>query len=744
MKTARTGQGDQYATVVSIRRLVHLALRVSAAVGVGFVLSSESVTAQRDVNLLVEVRSRAGPVAQAEVQVGETVVFTDAKGEAGFTLPAGAFELRVSRFGFEAVKRRVTMSSSSMTRVTVDLEAESVLAENVVVTATRTTQRVQEIPLRVEVVPQEEIDEKLFMTPGDVSMMLTETNGLRVQVTSPSLGAASVRVQGLRGRYTQILADGLPLYGQTGSIGVLQIPPMDLGQVEVIKGVASALYGASALGGVINLVSRRPQAGRRERELLVNRTTRGGTDTVGWLSDKAGDHWGYTLLGGGHWQERADVDGDGWADLPGYWRGLVRPRVVWEDGAGRSLFITAGVLAEDRKGGTVPGVVAPDGMAFPEELSTRRADGGLVGRFLAGGTRVVTIRASGIGQWHRHQFGDVHERDFHHTLFTEASVNGTDRRHTWVVGAAVQRDLYRAHDLPTFDYTYTVPGVFAQDDYAPVSWFTVSASGRIDRHNRFGTFFSPRVSALLKLGAGWTLRPSSGTGFFAPTPFTEETEATGLSRLAPLGNLEAEHGRSFSLDLGWKRGPLELTATMFRSVIDDPVVLRDTQSGSKPVEIVNAPGPNRTIGSEMIARFHRGEMDLIATHMFVWGTEQDPQTGIRQEVALNPRHSAGIDWLWDFEGRGRMGVEVFYTGRQRLDDSPFRQRSEPYLLWGLIGEWRIRRARVFINGENLGNVRQTRYDPLVRPIRASDGRWTVDAWGPLEGRTFNAGVRWAF
>lgn len=681
---------------------------------------------------------------QAEVRVGDTVVSTDAKGEAGFTLPAGAFELTVTRFGFGAAKRRVTISASSTTRVTVDLEAESVLAENVVVTATRTTQRIQELPLRVEVVPQEEIDEKLFMTPGDVSMMLTETNGLRVQVTSPSLGAASVRVQGLRGRYTQILADGLPLYGQTGSIGLLQIPPMDLGQVEVIKGVASALYGASALGGVINLVSRRPQAGRRERELLVNRTTRGGTDTVGWLSDKPGDRWGYTLLGGGHWQERADIDADGWADLPGYWRGLVRPRFVWEDGAGRSLFITVGALAEDRTGGTVPGAVAPDGIAFSEELSTRRFDGGLVGRFLAGGTRVVTIRASGLGQWHRHQFGDVHERDFHHTLFAEASMNGINRQHTWVLGTAVQRDLYRARDLPTFDYTYTVPGVFAQDDYAPVSWLTVSASGRIDRHNRFGTFFSPRVSALVKLGAGWTLRPSSGTGFFAPTPFTEETEATGLSRLAPLRGLKPEHGRSVSLDLGWKRGPLELTATMFNSVIDDPVALRDTQSGSKPVEIVNAPGPNRTIGSEMIARFHRGEMDLIATHMFVWGTEQDPQTGVRQEVALNPRHSAGIDWLWDFEGRGRMGVEVFYTGRQRLDDSPFRQRSEPYLLWGLIGEWRIRRARVFINSENLGNVRQTRYDPLVRPLRASDGRWTVDAWGPLEGRTFNAGVRWAF
>jgi iron complex outermembrane receptor protein len=84
------------------------------------------------------------------------------------------------------------------------------------------------------------------MTPGDISMMLNETRGLRVQTTSPSLGGANVRIQGLRGRYTQLLSDGLPLYGgQSGALSMLQIPPMDLAQVEVIKGVASAFYGAS-------------------------------------------------------------------------------------------------------------------------------------------------------------------------------------------------------------------------------------------------------------------------------------------------------------------------------------------------------------------------------------------------------------------------------------------------------------------------------------------------------------------
>jgi iron complex outermembrane receptor protein len=692
------------------------------------------------------VGSRLGPVAQAEVRVADVASLTDRSGEAMLTLPAGPAVVVVSRFGFETTERRVTVASDGPTRITIELEQEAVITEDVVVTATRSASRIDDLPLRVEVVPQEEIDEKLFMTPGDVSMMLTETNGIRVQVTSPALGGASVRVQGLRGRYTQLLSDGLPLYGQTGSIGLLHIPPMDLAQVEVIKGVASALYGASALGGVVNLVSRRPIAGRPEHEALLNRTSRGGTDAVLWLSDRPREHWGYTLLSGAHWQERTDVDRDGWTDLPGYRRALIRPRFLWENGAGRSLFATIGALAEDRFGGAMPGRMAPDGTAFPEDVDTRRLDGGLVGRFVAGDAQVVTVRSSALGQWHRHQFGQVRERDFHHTWFAEASINGTGGRHNWVIGTAVQRDRYRSDDVPIFNYSYLVPGVFAQDDYRVASWLTVSASGRVDRHNTFGTFVSPRVSALAKFGGGWTLRPSAGSGFFAPTPFTEETEATGLSRLTPLGDLKPERGRSASIDLGWKRGPFELTATWFQAVITDPVVLHesDTAAGSTPVAIVNAPGPARTRGSELIARFHRGKMDLIATHMFVRATDVDVSGGGRRETELTPRHTAGVDWLVDLAGHARVGVEVFYTGRQQLYESPYRTRSEPYVLWGLIGEWPVQGARLFLNAENLGNVRQTQLDPLVRPSRRPDGRWTDDVWGPLDGRTLNGGVRLRF
>jgi outer membrane receptor for ferrienterochelin and colicins len=113
-------------------------------------------------------------------------------------------------------------------------------------------------------------------------------------------------------------------------------------------------------------------------------------------------------------------------------------------------------------------------------------------------------------------------------------------------------------------------------------------------------------------------------------------------------------------------------------------------------------------------------------------------------VPLKPRHAAGLDILWE-AGPARTGIELFYTGSQELDDNPFRRRGAPYLLWGgLLDLALTERLRVFVNAENLGDVRQTTHEPLIRRAPDAAGRWTIDAWAPLEGRTVNAGLRLRF
>ena len=607
------------------------------------------------------------------------------------------------------------------------------------VSATRTDKRIEDQPMRVEVLEREEIEEKLLMTPGDIVMMLNEMGGMRVQATSPSLGAASVRIQGLRGRYTRFLSDGLPLFGQqVGALGLLQIPPMDLGRVEVIKGVASSLYGAGAMGGVVNLVSRKAGA-EPEREFLINRSTRGATDAVAWYAAPLSPRWALTLLGGGHWHQQTDVDADAWADLPVYSRGVFRPRISWDGGDGRTFFATTGVTIEDRRGGTLPGTVLPAaGVPYVEALDTRRFDVGAVWQSLLAGRYVAAARAAVAQQRHDHQFGEIRERDRHRTTFGEMTVRGASGRHSWVGGVAVEREAYQPIDLPRFAYTFTTPGVFGQDDIEIAKWLLVSASGRLDRHNEYGTFFSPRLSALLRAGA-WNSRLSAGAGFFGSSPLTEETEAAGLSRLTIPVPLDAEEGRSFSFDVTRTDGPASYTVTLFSSRIRFPLHVEHSESG---LVMTNLTEPASSRGIELLGTVRRAPFSLTATYTYVRAREVD-QEGAR-DIPLTPRHSAGIVGMWEKENTGRLGIEWYYTGAQRLEQNPYRERSEPYFVVGVLGERQIGRFRVFVNGENLTGVRQTQWDPLIRETRAADGRWTVDAWAPLEGRNINGGVRVRF
>jgi iron complex outermembrane receptor protein len=701
-------------------------------------VSSAVRASEQAASIRIEVVSAGTPVPGASIVINGAARQAGDAGVLLLNLPPGTIEIVVVKEGLAPSSVTVELRAGEARTVTIDLKPQEELEEHVTVVATRTDKRIEDQAMRVEVLAREEIEEKLMMTPGDIVMMLNEMGGLRVQATSPSLGAASVRIQGMRGRYTRFLSDGLPLFGeQVGSFGLLQIPPADLAQVEVIKGVASSLYGAGAMGGVVNLVSRRPGT-KREQEVLINRSSRGATDGVYWLSAPLTPALGMTLLASGHGQQQNDVTGDGWADLPHYARGVVRPRIVWDNHAGRSLFATAGATWENRSGGTIAGAVLPvTGAPYREALDTRRVDAGAVGQTIVGGDYVSTARASFAHATQLHRFGEVVEHDVHDTAFAEVAVRHASGRQTWVVGAAVERDAFRPEDVPSFAYTYVAPGVFAQDDVDVARWLSISASGRIDWHSRFGTFVSPRISALLRAN-GWSSRLSFGTGFFAPTPLTEETEAAGLSRLVIPQTLKAERGRSASLDLTRAAGPFSGTMTVFTSRVLDPIeVDRDAA-----FMLRNLSSPATNAGVELLGTWRRPPFSATATYSFVRALERPGDTEI--SVPLTPRHSAGLVGMWERAGTGRIGLEWYYTGEQRLEANPFRTQGKPYMVFGALVERRFGRYRLFINGENLADVRQTDWDPLIRPGRGGDGRWTVDSWAPLDGRNVNGGVRIAF
>jgi outer membrane receptor protein involved in Fe transport len=620
-----------------------------------------------------------------------------------------------------------------------DDHAEEV--EEIIVQATRSRRRIQDEAIRVEVLSGEEIEEKLLMRPGNISMMLNETGGLRVQVTSPALGSANVRIYGMRGRYTQLLADGLPLYGgQASSLGLLQVPPSDLGQVEIIKGSASALYGGQSLGGVINLVSKRPGADTTG-EVILNATTRDAQDASAYVETALGRGWSGSLLTNYNRQSEQDLDNDNWIDMPGYERVSARPRLYYGGHDDFSAYLTLGAMSEDRRGGTEAGGVVPDGEPFQQNQDTRRFDAGLVLESSIGNWGVAQLRASGMRQSHDHRFGDLLETDQHETTLVEASLAGDSATRSWVAGLAYQSDAYESETFPVFDYNYDAPAIFGQVDQDLAEDISLAASVRWDDHSEYGDQFSPRVSLLYRPGP-WTVRGSWGRGFYAPTPFIEETEAAGLSRLDPLAGLVAETAETLSLDIGYAAGAFETGLTFFGSDIDDAVQLQTVAADR--VQLVNQRGVTRTRGIEGMLRWRQGPYVVTGSYLYLDADEPLAGAPGNRTVPLTPRHSAGIVAMWEQHDRGRVGLELYYTGKQTLADNPFRDESEPYLHIGLLGEVVLGQFRLFLNLENLLNVRQTKEDPLVRPSRAPSGLWTVDAWGPLEGFIANAGIRMRF
>jgi outer membrane cobalamin receptor len=578
-------------------------------------------------------------------------------------------------------------------------------------------------------------------------MLVAETGGVRVQTTSPALGSANIRLQGLYGRYTQLLNDGLPLYGgQAASIGLLQIPPTDLARVEIIKGSASSLYGGSAMGGVINLISREP-GDEFEAEVLLNGTSRDGQDLTTYLASPLSNSVGASITAGAHHQAGQDFDNDGWLDMAGYERYTVRPRLFWESDNGTRVYATVGAMTENRDGGTKENVLLSDGFEFQQNQDSERFDMGLTASGPLADTLTWNVRSSAMTQEHAKQFGAITEDDRHESYLLESSISGYTIDMQWVVGAALQSERFESKDFPTFDFDYSTPGVFAQVDYDFGDSLSSSVSARFDDHSEFGQQFSPRVSFLYR-PEQWTIRASYGQGYFAPTPFVEEIEAAGLSRLSPLNNIEEERAETASLDIGYQLDKLETKLTLFSSKVDGVTELVAFSAQNNDtldrVRLVNAEGESRIYGSEVSLRYKWNDFKVTASYLFLDATESAQNSEGRQDISLTPKHSAGLVAMWERHGEFRVGFEAYYTGTQRLNGNPYRTQSDSYWHLGLMGEKTIGNISWFINFENLLDIRQTKEDPLVLQSRAPSGQWTTDIWSRNDGFIVNAGLRIRF
>lgn len=620
--------------------------------------------------------------------------------------------------------------------------------EKIQVTASRLGRIVTESATRTEIINGEEVQEKALMRPGNISMLVAETGGVRVQNTSPALGSANIRLQSLYGRYTQLLSDGLPLYGgQTASIGLLQIPPTDLANVEIIKGSASSLYGGSALGGVINLISRTP-SDEFEGEVLLNATSKGGQDVTYYFASPINESTSASVTAGLHNQADKDLDSDGWNDIAQYQRATVRPRLYWESDSGANLYVTFGAMKEEREGGTTAQGTVADGNPFAQNQDSLRLDSGFIFDQPLADDLNLNLRGSAMRQEHDHLYGVVEENDTHESYLLESSISGYSDEIAWLLGAAYQSERFDSQDFSEFNYDYQVPGLFSQVDYQANDDVSMSLSARADWHSEYGTQVSPRVSVLYSPET-WTIRGSYGQGFFAPTPFIEDIEDAGLSRLAPLDGIEEERATTASIDVSYAMDNVEASVTLFASNVDnvteleviDPLV---NSEAAKQVRIINAAGESEIRGAELLLRYRWRDIKLTGSYLYTDATKQAQNDIGRAPLTLTPKHSAGAVLMWEEHGSHLVGFEAYYTGTQHLEGNPYREKSDAYWHLGLLGQITIGKVSYFINAENLLNVRQTKDESLLLLERAPSGRWATDIWSRNDGFTVNAGIRFKF
>lgn len=663
-------------------------------------------------------------------------------------LMEGTYTLRVSVVGYSVFTDTLTLAALDTATMVVALEAEALEEEEVVVTATRTARNIADVPVRIEAIPQEEVEEKLLMTPSSAAMLLNESTGMRVQTTSSGSGAQNLRIQGLSGRYTQLLLDGIPNFSGLGAgFSLTQLTPLNLRQVEVVKGSNSALYGADAIAGVVNFITKEPRE-TPELTVLMNGTSQRGLDGALYYGQSKGRN-GWTLMASANRQPRVDVDGDGFADVPGYEKGTITPKWTYQPTDSLRLMVTGSFFHEDRLGGSVdaPRSAIGAGTPYLESIRSTRVDGALrIDWKLPAGQ---TLAAKAAGLWLRRdaEYGSVPFDARQSVLYAEGQYTKDWGRQTLLIGAAWFQD--KLIDLTpgigtSRNYRFRTPGLFVQDEWRFASSWRLLTSARIDRHNRYGTFFTPRASLLYRPTDAVTLRLGGGTGFKAPTLFVEENEERGFRNTRPLTNVVAEKARSFSWDVNWKTHVsdlyLTLNTALYLTWLDHSLIADPDSLGNDVLFLRNATGRLLTRGAEWSVKGTLYDFNGSLGYTYTYVTRTD--RGSTTELPLNPRHAFGGVVMWEKEELGgKVGVEAYWTGPQRLEDHPTRTSAPSYWITGVLVEKAWGHARFFVNFENILDTRQTRYEPIIIGSPLTGPVQQLPVYAPLEGRAINGGLR---
>ena len=658
-------------------------------------------------------------------------------------IPDGKQVIVFSYVGYEQRTETFNFPLTQTYPIEILLSSKGEEINEVVITATRSSRTIDDIPTRMEAISGEELEEKGSMKPGDIRMMLNESTGIQTQQTSATSSNSSIRIQGLDGKYTQILKDGFPLYsGFSGGLSLLQIVPLDLKQVEVIKGASSTLYGGGAIAGLVNLVSKTPR-GKRELSFMLNGTSALGLDVSGFYSQKF-KKVGTTIFASYNLGTPYDPANIGLTAIPKFNRYTINPKLFFYFNEKTMLNIGFNTTVENRIGGDIKYIEGKvDSIhSYFEKNKTNRFSTQLGLDHKINEKSKLSFKNS-VSYYDRaieipnYKFSGVQL-----SSFSEANFNHKGEKIEWIAGANLWTDKFSQNKIDTskvVDYHHTTLGVFVQNTWDAVEIFTLETGLRVDYQSEYGFFVLPRISLLIKIIQKLSTRLGGGLGYKIPTVFTEDAERIQFRNVLPIdvSKTKAEQSIGTNFDINY-RTPLfdkmtfNINLLFFYTQVKNPLVLVPTSAGF--YEFLQPKGFIDTKGLETNVK-----LTYDAFKLFIGYTLADVNEHYNGNISTYPlvaQHRLNNVLMYEIEEKLKIGFEAYYFSPQKLNDGA---TGKEYWLFGLMAEKIWGKFSIFVNFENLGNTRQTKFDTIYTgSITNPKFR---DIYAPVDGFVVNGGIK---
>lgn len=483
-------------------------------------------------------------------------------------LAAGKYTLRVQVMGYKTQEKTITVSAEATSVVHFQMEEVSFTTDEVVVSANRNEVSRKAAPVVVNV-----MSAKLFETVNstDLAKSLNFQSGLRVENNCQNCGFPQVRINGLEGPYSQILINSRPIISAlSGVYGLEQIPVNMIERVEVVRGGGSALFGANAVGGTINIITKDPiNNSFQVASTMSNMNGKSWEQYMGGnVSLVAKDNsYGIALYETYRNRNPYDADGDGFSELGKLNMNTFGMRAYYRPNYFSRINVEYHTTNEFRRGGN------------KFNLQPHEAD-------ITEQTKHI-INSGGVsydrywGEKHKMSvYGSIQHTDRNSYYGAQKDMNAYGKTNdlTWVVGGMYVGNMDRClfapatftggveyqsnslHDVMTgyhrdMQQDVRIAGGFVQNEWRLNRW-TMLVGARLDKHNLIDhPIFSPRVNFLYKPSDNLQAHLTYSTGFRAPQAYDEDLHVTAVGgegvqiRLAD--GLREERSNSFSGSVDW-------------------------------------------------------------------------------------------------------------------------------------------------------------------------------------------------